>query len=105
MNKDSKTIFESYKRILEQSETEMELNQIIDILLLLIQKDPTKSIQGKDLTKLIQFLGQPNMLESYKSFQITPMKMQSSPVAGDASTVNMGKGGTLEVQPDGQYPR
>lgn len=23
---------------------------------------------------------------------------------GDASTVNMGKGGVLEVQPDGQYP-
>ena len=106
--KDTVAIFESYKNYLkEQSENEMELNQIIDTLLFLIQKDPTKSIQGKDLTKLIQFLGQPKMLESYKSFHIEPMKMDAGVMGdggitkkseGDAGAVNMGKGGTLELQ-------
>jgi hypothetical protein len=108
MNGKSETfaIFESYKQILkEQDETMRPAYIVMDIIENLIRKDQIKSITGQELTKVIQFLNDEKTLASYDNFQVSPMKMQSSSAEGDASAVNMGRGGVLEVQPDGQYPQ
>lgn len=103
---DTMAIFESYKQVLkEQDETMRPAYVVMEIIDRLIRKDQQKNITGQELTKLTQFLNDEKTLAAYDDFKVSPMKMQSSPVEGDASAVNMGEGGVLEVQPDGQYPK
>jgi hypothetical protein len=105
--KDTFAIFESYQQHLkEQQENSVQPQAVLSALADLVLKYKSE-LPGDEAMKLSQFLTDPQTLKSYQAFNVSPLKMQSSPVGGetDASAVNMGQGGVLEVQPDGQYPR
>jgi hypothetical protein len=112
---DTMAIFENYKQILkEQDETTKPSYVVMDIIVRMLDKDPTKQITGRELTKLVQFLNDEKTLAAYDAFKIIPPKIDAGVIGkggitskdeGDASAANMGEGGVLEVQPDGQYPQ
>ena len=110
--KDTLAIFESYQTYLkEQDEGLMGLIEIVANLTNL--RDERELIPEDDLTKLIFFLRRPEMINAYKAFKVPPYKIDAGAMEGggitssegDASAANMGEGGVLEVQPDGQYSR
>jgi hypothetical protein len=107
---DMVAIFESYRNyIKEQDESGIDPVKVMVRLEGLIKRHKSElGLDDAEINKLLSFLTPTQneaILELYKNFQPSPMKMQSSPAEGDASAVNMGKGGVLEVQPDGQYPQ
>jgi hypothetical protein len=107
--KDTVAIFESYQTYLkEQNDNLSGLISIADSLARSKKDDPISYIiSDEDMMKLANFLRKPEIVKAYAEFKLPPMQMVNSgvPAEGDASAVNMGKGGVLEVQPDGQYPQ
>jgi hypothetical protein len=109
MNGKSETmaIFESYKQLLEEQNNDANNPSFIanKLLAVIFNKKNMYGVSPEAIDKLEQFLQSNEFETAWNNFKPAPMKMQSTPVEGDASAVNMGKGGVLEVQPDGQYPQ
>ena len=107
--KDTVAIFESYQTYLkEQNDNLSGLISIADSLARSKKDDPISYIiSDEDMMKLANFLRKPEIVKAYAEFKLPPMRMADGPipVEGDASAANMGEGGVLEVQPDGNYPQ
>ena len=105
--KDTVAIFESYQTYLKEQNDNLSGLVFIADSLARAKKDDTISyiISDEDLTKLSNFLRKPEIVKAYEAFVLPPRKMVSSKGEDDASVANMGEGGVLEVQPDGNYPQ
>jgi hypothetical protein len=114
--KDTLAIFESYQTHLkEQNDNLSGLISIADSLARSKKDDPfSLIISDDDLVKLANFLRKPEIVKAYEAFKLPPLQMSAGAMEdggitksseGDASAANMGEGGVLEVQPDGQYSR
>lgn len=105
--KDTVAIFESYQKCLIEQDERASASFIARKLLYAIMKNRKDlfGVSSTDIDKLEQYLQSREFETAWNSFQPSAMKEQPSPVEGDASAVNMGEGGVLEVQPDGQYPQ
>jgi hypothetical protein len=113
--KDTLAIFESYQTHLkEQKQEVLEGKLVMDALLAYVDSYDKKwaavsdqmGLEYVDRMKLEQFLRDPKTVAAYDAFRHRLPSFVSEPIpAGDASAANMGEGGVLEVQPDGQYSR
>lgn len=114
--KDTVAIFESYQTYLKEQNDNLSGLVFIADSLARAKKDDTISyiISDSDLIKLSNFLRKPEIVKAYEAFKVPPSKIDAGVVGdggitkkseGDASAVNMGEGGVLEVQPDGNYPQ
>jgi hypothetical protein len=97
MNKESNTIFESYKHIVKEQTDMADPSKVMIRLDNLINRYSKElMLDGKEITKLKQFLFDANTLQSYENFVPQAMQMQSSPVDADADTVNLQPGAVSE---------
>lgn len=113
--KDTIAIFESYQTYLKEKKQQItEGREVMDVLLAYVDSHDKKwtavseqmGLEYLDRLKLEQFLRDPKTIASYDAFQHRLPSFVSEPIpSGDASAANMGEGGVLEVQPDGQYPQ
>lgn len=109
--KDTMAIFESYQNYLKEQNN--NFSDLITIADALARAQMNGIISDDDQMKLSNFLRKPEIVKAYDAFKLPPMQMvagsggadTTAQSQGDASAVNMGKGGVLEVQPDGQYPQ
>ena len=108
--KDTMAIFESYQTYLkEQDDNLKDLNTIANALDWCLSKMPRTEIEDiishDDQIKLSNFLRKPEIVKAYAAFKLPSGLGGFKAAEGDASAANMGEGGVLEVQPDGQYPQ
>lgn len=113
--KDTVAIFESYQTYLKEKKQQIsDGREVMDVLLAYVDQYDKKwaavsdqmGLEHLDRMKLHQFLQDPKTVAAYDAFQYKLPSFASEPIpAGDASAANMGEGGVLEVQPDGNYPQ
>lgn len=105
---DSKAIFENYQKFLieqnERGNASFIAKKVLSVILK--NKNDLFGVSPADINKLEQYLQSEEFETCWNNFQPSSQSEVKSPSAeGDEDTVNMGKGGVLEVQPDGQYPK
>ena len=113
--KDTLAIFESYQTYLKEKKEQIsEGREVMDVLLAYVDSHDKKwtavsdqmGLEYVDRLKLEQFLNDPKTIAAYDAFQHRLPSIMHPPISsGDASAANMGEGGVLEVQPDGNYPQ
>ena len=105
--KDTLAIFESYQTYLKEQVDNSPSRLFSRLRLLLRKYGDELQTTGQEIVKLREFLASESVLKQYLNFtDYSKFQDNTGDVGtGDASAANMGEGGVLEVQPDGQYPQ